>query len=100
MANNEKGLNAINNLENVFKEERSLDEAVTENHNVIHVSVKHKDRDAIVRAFNDDSETLQSINDKFHLTDRSLKGIVKQYAECLGLFDTVKRAYNWVKTLK
>lgn len=38
LANNAKGINAVQNLQESFVEERTLDEALAENYNIIHPS--------------------------------------------------------------
>lgn len=97
--NNEKGEKAINSLNGIFIEKRTMEEAVAENHNIMNVSIRHNSRDAVIEAFNGNGMSLEEINRKFKLVDKNIKGRVKQYADYLGVFDIVKQAYNWVKTL-
>lgn len=99
MVNSEKGQKALDALDNVFVERHTLNEAIVENHNVVNVSVKHHDRDTIIKMFNNEEVSLDEINKRFGLVDRSLKGTVKRYSEYLGLFDAVKRLYNKIRTL-
>ncbi len=81
LANNAKGINAVQNLqESFFVEERTLDEALAENYNIIHPSPLHPMRDKIIAAFLDSSRSLKSINKEFELIDNSLKERVKEYA--------------------
>lgn len=51
LANNAKGINAVQNLQESFVEERTLDEALAENYNIIHPSPLHPMRDKIIAAF-------------------------------------------------
>ena len=97
MANSVKGQQVISNLKNVFLEKRTLEEALIENHNLKSPSVRNLNRDAIVESFLDDSQTLESINQKYNLVDRSAKAILKNYASKLGLFSVAKKIYNWYK---
>ena len=97
MANSVKGQQVISNLKNVFLEKRTLEEALIENHNLKSPSVRNLNRDAILESFLDDSQTLESINQKYNLVDRSAKAILKNYASKLGLFSVAKKIYNWYK---
>ncbi len=99
LANNEKGLAAVNALQDSFIEERDLHEALIENYNITHPSAIYKDRDAIISAFLDKRLSLNDIDEKFHLVDKSLKGRIKKYATKYHVFDFVKAIYNKYKTL-
>lgn len=97
LANTEKGEKWFKNLDNVFIEERALDEALIENHNLRMPSKKHPMRDEIVSAFLDPNMTLNDIDQQYHLVDHSLKATVKNFASKYGLLEPVKRMYNWYK---
>lgn len=98
LVNNKKGEIALNSLEDVFVEERSLDEALMENRNLKKPSNPHPKRDSIIKAFLDEESSLAEIDRRYHIVDRSVKGLVKMYASKLGLFDIVKRVYNYAKS--
>lgn len=99
LANNTHGENAIKELENSFLTERSLKEALIENHNINNPSERHQNRIDIIRDFLDENKSLKDINSKYHLVDSSIKGIIKMYASKWGLFSITKRIYNKYKTL-
>lgn len=100
LANTEKGAKAINALgEECFIEERSLQEALVENHNLKQPSALYSQRDSVIADFLDEKMSLCAIDKKYGLVDHSLKGSVKKYASKLGIFDIAKRIYNKVKTL-
>lgn len=90
LANNAKGINAVQNLQESFVEERTLDEALAENYNIIHPSPLHPMRDKIIAAFLDSSRSLKSINKEFELIDNSLKERVKEYASRYHIYDLLK----------
>lgn len=98
LINNAKGESVFNNLDNTFKEERSLEEALMENHNLKKPSVKNPNRERIIEAFLDDKKTLSDIDKEFGLVDHSIKSQVKDFASKLGLFDMIKRVYNFYKS--
>lgn len=99
LANNAKGINAVQNLQESFVEERTLDEALAENYNIIHPSPLHPMRDKIIAAFLDSSRSLKSINKEFELIDNSLKERVKEYASRYHIYDLLKNIYNKYKAL-
>lgn len=98
LVNNKRGEAALNSLEDVFMEERSLDEALIENGNLIRPSKSHPKRDSIIKAFLDGETSLAEIDRRYNIVDKSMKGLVKMYASKLGLFDFVKRVYNYAKS--
>ena len=100
LANTNKGRSVINDLEDVFIEERSLEEALKENHNLKAVSKRHLYREEIVTAFLNKQMSLDAINDKYHLVDTSLKSRIKVIATKVGLFDVVKTVYDYYKMTK
>lgn len=100
LANTEKGLNAIKSLnEDSFVEERTLEEALIENHNLTNSSLLHPHRDKIIQDFLNDQMSLKEIGEKYGLTNHSLKDVIKEYSSKLGLFGFVKRIYNKVKSI-
>lgn len=98
LINNAKGESVFKNLDNTFIEERSLEEALIENHNLKKPSVKNPSRERIIEAFLDPKKTLSDIDKEFGLVDHSLKSQVKDFASRLGLFDMVKRVYNFYRS--
>lgn len=100
LANTAKGLDSIKCLDKeTFIEERTLQEALIENHNLKSSSPFNSKRGEIIQSFLDESMSLNDINRKYALVDYSIKGIVKEWALKLGLFNVVKRIYNKVKSL-
>lgn len=100
LTNTEKGEKAMEELdENTFAEERTLNEALIENGNLHASSRLHPDRDEIIAAFLNDDVPLEEINGRYHLVDRSIKGLAKEWSSRTGLFDLTKKVYNWYKTL-
>lgn len=97
LANSEKGEAILSEMKDIFIEERTLREALIENHNLKFPSKKDSCRDEIIKAFLNEDKTLVDIDREFHLVDHSLKGIVKKYALKYHLFDVVKRVYNFYK---
>ena len=100
LANTAKGLNAVKKLDSeTFIEERTLQEALIENHNLKSSSPFNAERDEIIQSFLDESMSLSDINQKYALVDHSLKEIAKEWSLKLGLFNIAKRIYNKVKSL-
>lgn len=100
LANTPKGVEAIEKIgENTFIEERTLKEALANNHNLRAPSEKFSQRDAVIRAFLDENISLHDIDKKYCLTDHGLKAQIKEYSSKLGAFDIAKRIYNKVKSL-
>lgn len=97
LVNNQKGEKILKNLENSMVEERTLKEALIENHNLRQSSVMPKNRAKIIEAFLDKTLSLEEIDDTYHLVDYSLKAKVKKYASKYHLFEPVKRIYNFYK---
>lgn len=100
LVNNEKGEKTIKCLQNTFLEERTLDEALIENHNLKKSSVAHPERKSIISAFFDNDKSLKEIDSEFHLIDYGLKAIIKQLASKLHLLDLSKWFYNIYKVNK
>ena len=100
LVNSEKGQKSLSALgEDVFMEQRTLEEAIIENHNLIGPSVRHVLRDEIIESFLNEQMSLEEIDREFHLVDVSLKGQVKMWSLKLGIFEKVKAFYNWYKSL-
>lgn len=97
LTNTEKGLTALKNLKESFIEERQLEEALIENHNLKNVSKQHNRRDEIVAAFLNQDMSLDDINKKYNLCDRSIKAVAKNLASRMGLFDLAKSVYDFYK---
>ena len=100
LVNSEKGKIALSTLgKDVFMEQRSVEEAIIENHNLIGSSVRHVLRDEIIEAFMNEQMNLDEIERRFHLVNHSLKGQIKMWTIKLGLYDNVNVLYNWYKSL-
>ena len=84
-------------LKDCYIEERTLEEALIENHNLNEPSTLNPNRDNIIRDFLNPMMTSKDIDRKYKLVDHSLKATVKNVASRLGLFSIVKRIYNWYK---
>lgn len=97
LANTEAGEAAMRQLKDCYIEERTLEEALIENHNLNEPSTLNPNRDNIIRDFLNPMMTLKDIDRKYKLVDHSLKAAVKNVASRLGLFSIVKRIYNWYK---
>lgn len=97
--NTKKGNDILHKLSDVFIEERELEEALIENHNLKYNSPLHPNRDEIISCFLNSDISLNDINSKFKLVDTSWKGRMKDLSDKLGIFDYVKRVYNWYKTI-
>ncbi|MCR4769937.1 MAG: Coenzyme F420 hydrogenase/dehydrogenase, beta subunit C-terminal domain [Bacteroidaceae bacterium] len=99
LVNTEKGNSALKNLDNTFIEERNIEEALIENHNLIGASKRHAKREDIIKAFLDERKNLDDIDRQYHLVDHSVKGMIKMWLQKLGLFKPIKALYNWYKSL-
>lgn len=99
LVNNKKGEDAISQLEDVFMEQRTLEESLVENHNITSPSVPHPQRNQIIQVFLNPNKSLNEIAEEFDLIDNSLKGKVKELASKWHVFDVVKSVYNKYKSL-
>lgn len=100
LANTSKGVEAVKKTgKDSFVEERTLKEALANNHNLRAPSEKFSQRDAVIKAFLDENISLHDIDRKYGLTDHDLKALIKEYSSKLGFFSFVKRIYNKVKSL-
>lgn len=98
LVNNEKGERFMSQLgDGVFVEERTLDEALIENNNIQHASTLNPQRDNVIKAFLA-GMSLEEIDAKYHVVDRSLKGMVKDIASQWHLFTVAKYVYNLILT--
>lgn len=97
MVNTDRGKDMFNELEDVFAEQRTLEEALIENPNLREPSKRNPHRDDIINAFLDPQRSLESIDKEFHLVDHSIKATIKNQADKIGLFDLAKRVYNYYK---
>ena len=97
LTNTSQGETALQELTDCFIEERTLEEALIENHNLKSSSVLNSNRESIITDFLNPEVSLQTIATKYNLVDRSMKARVKTVATRLGLFSLVKRMYNWYK---
>ena len=61
LVNNARGMDAIMKLENVFREERTLEESLVENLNIIHPSPLHPQRNEIIQSFMNPHKSLKII---------------------------------------
>ena len=50
-----------------------------------------------MRAFLDKNVPLDEIDSKYHLRDKSIKGMIKTLADKIGLFDVAKTVYDVYK---
>lgn len=99
LVNNAKGMEAVMELENVFREERTLEEALVENPNITQPSLLHPQRNEIIQSFLDPRKSLKDISKEFYLLDNSLRGRIKKYASKYYLFDFAKIIYDKYRTL-
>lgn len=99
LVNNAKKEYLIPLLKECYVEERSLEEALIENHNITQSSRLHPMRDAIITSFLDSSLSLIDIENEYHLVDRSLKACLKNIAIRLSLMKFAKQVYNRIVTL-
>ena len=97
LTNTELGESAIHQLADCYIEERTLEEALIENHNLKKASLPNQNRENIIKGFLDPQMTLDAIDAKYKLVDHSIKATAKNMASRLGLFSLVKRIYNWYK---
>lgn len=97
LANTTQGETAIHQLKDCYIEERTLEEALIENHNLKRASEPNRNRENVIRDFINPQMTLDVIDTKYRLVDHSMRATVKNIASKLGLFCLVKRMYNWYK---
>ena len=61
-------------------------------------SVLHPHREAIIKAFLNKSKSLKDIDTEFHIVNRNIKSIIKEYATKWHVFDFTKSIYNMILT--
>ena len=97
IVNSEKGRAIFNELDREnFYEQRTLEEAAAGNHNLTKVSRLPNKRDAVIRAFLDDTMSLDEIEKDCKLIDRSLKKRLSRISSQLGIYDLLKKIYNTI----
>lgn len=97
IVNSEKGRTIMKELgEDDFYVKRTLEEAAARNHNLTKVSARPQNRDAVIQAFLDEKMSLDDIEKKYHLIDRSLKKRLSQLSSKLGLYDLLKKLHNFI----
>ena len=99
LANNASGETALRRLQNTFIEERTIEEALIENQNIIHPSPIHPERESIISAFLNPSTSLSSIRKQYKLSETGIKNLIKEYAMRWHVFNFVKAVYNKFKSL-
>ena len=100
LANNQHGSELIEHLGDCFLEERPLEEALIENYNITHSSKSYPLRDELIAAFLNPQLSLDDIDDRFHVVNRSLKARLKTTASRLGILDVVKGIITFVLSHK
>lgn len=97
MVNTEKGRVIMQSLdENNFYEKRTLEEAVVRNHNLTKVSSMPCNRKAVIQSFMDESQGLDNIEKTHQLVDRSIKARLSALSSELGIYDLLKKIYNFL----
>lgn len=97
MVNTEKARVFMNSLdENNFYEKRTLKEAAARNHNLTQVSSRPDNREDVIQSFMDENRSLDSIENMYHLVDRSLKARLSTLSSELGIYDLLKKIYNFI----
>lgn len=97
LANTAQGEAALHQLTDCFVEERTLEEALMENHNLKGPSERHADRESIISDFLNPEVSLKKMATKYKLVDFSMKARINNLATRWGLFDFARRLYNWIK---
>lgn len=97
IVNSEKGRAIMDELsEDDFYVKRTMEEAAARNHNLTKVSARPQNREAVIQAFLDEKMSLDDIEKKYHLIDRSLKKRLSQLSSKLGLYDLLKKLHNFI----
>lgn len=95
LVNSDKGRVIITELgEDDFYVKRTLEEAAARNHNLTKVSVSPTNREQVIAAFLDENMSLDEIEKKYQLIDRSLKNRLSELASRFGLYDLLKKIHN------
>ncbi len=99
LINSDKGKTICNELTNCFIAKRDIQEALNRNHNLTHSSKKSENRDEIIDSFMNPQMTLKMIDDKFHLSNKTIKGRVIDILVKTNLFWSMKAVFNKLKTI-
>lgn len=95
LVNSDKGRVIMTELgEDDFYVKRTLEEAAARNHNLTKVSVSPTNREQVIAAFLDENMSLDEIEKKYQLIDRSLKNRLSELASRFGLYDLLKKIHN------
>lgn len=95
LVNSDKGRAIITELgEDDFYVKRTLEEAAARNHNLTKVSVSPINREQVIAAFLDENMSLDEIEKKYQLIDRSLKNRLSELASRFGIYDLLKKIHN------
>lgn len=97
LVNTEKGRRALCSLSDIFKERRTLQEALYENGNLVNPSNKNSSRDEIISDMLNPLLSCDDIDKKYHIIDKSLKRKVKEFSIKLHVYDLVKNVYNIIR---
>lgn len=100
LVNTKKGNDVFSQLQDVFVEKRTIEEALFENPNLSRPSVRHEKRNEIIKAFLDQRKSLHDINQEFEIVNTSFKARMKRLSDRLGLFSLFKTIYNFYKSKK
>lgn len=100
IVNTQEGSELLKETQDVFSEERTLEEALIENANLRQPSTLHPQRDEIVKAFLDPKLTLSDIDKEYHLVDHTIKAKIIEYATRLHVSDFAKNMYDFCKKHK
>lgn len=98
LVNTEKGRKALCSLTDIFKERRTLKEALYENGNLVNPSNKNSSRDEIISDMLNPLLSFDDIDKKYHIVDKSLKRKVKEFSIKLHVYDLVKNVYNIIRS--
>jgi ferredoxin len=97
LINNDKGLKRVKELDDIYMEERSLEEALNENANLQRPSTLPLNRNEIIASFIDANRTLNEMDAEFHIVNRSLKARIKNLAIKCNILQPFKSIYNVLK---
>lgn len=92
--NNAKGANVLAHLTDITIEQRSLNEALIENNNIIKSSVRPAYRNEIIAELLDPLVSLNDMDARFRIINRSLKERIKECTMKMHVYDFVKKIYN------
>jgi NAD-dependent dihydropyrimidine dehydrogenase PreA subunit len=97
IVNTDKGRNIMSKLDddNLYVK-RTLKEAVARNHNLRAVSKRPENREDVIKAFLHPYMTLDEIEKRHHLMDKSLKKRLSTLSSKIGLYDLLKKIHNTI----